>query len=457
MKISPSLIKKYNVPVPRYTSYPPANFFEGNITQEQYINAIEKSNNDKPENISIYIHIPFCKQQCLYCGCNNIVTNNKELMHKYVQSLKAEMKMVFPMIDHHRKVSQIHWGGGTPNVLSEETVAEIMDLIKQEFQFIKNPEMAIECHPAHLTQKYIEKLSDSGFTRISLGVQDFQEKVLNAVNREIPEIPVAELSKMIHDAGMTDNIDLIYGLPYQTEDSFSKDIDKIIEISPDRLVTFSYAHVPWIKKAQKKLEEYGLPEADEKLKMFGQAWHKMKQAGYIPIGLDHYARPEDPLAQALKNKTLHRNFQGYCTLETTGQVYAFGVTGISQFNGAYIQNIKGIEDYIKAIGENKFLVEKGYFLNNKEKLIRYVIDEIMCNNYLSWTQVSDAFGMTRDEVIKELNFSDDKLLSFKKDDLLDFDENEIKIHDEGRFFLRNIAAVFDPHVNDSVHRYSKAL
>lgn len=458
MKIPFELIEKYNVPVPRYTSYPPANFFDADFGTADYLKAVGQSNCEEPANVSIYIHIPFCTQLCLYCGCNTHITKDQELMRDYMQALKKEFRMIIPLLDHDRKVSQIHWGGGTPNVLPPEYIGEIMDLLKSEFQLIDHPEIAVECNPAHLDGQYIEKLATYGFNRISLGVQDFREDVLRAVRREVPAIPVAELCAMVRShPGLSVNLDFIYGLPFQSADSFSQTIDRAVGMAPDRLVTFSYAHVPWVKKAQKKLESFGLPSPDEKVKMFENAWGQMKAAGYVPIGLDHYALPDDDLAKALKNRTLHRNFQGYCTRETTGQVYAFGVTGISQLESVYAQNARTVSAYIRSVQQGQVNIEKGYVLSDIEKMIREIINEIMCNQYLSWELVAGRFGMNPPELKTLLRFTNEKLEPFRNDGLLEYTDHDLTIFDPGRFFLRNIAAVFDIHIGDLSRKYSKSV
>ncbi|MGQ8336903.1 oxygen-independent coproporphyrinogen III oxidase [Sunxiuqinia sp. A32] len=458
MKIPQELIEKYNVPVPRYTSYPPANFFTEDFGTEDYLKAVTESNQKQPENISIYIHIPFCTQLCLYCGCNTHITKNKELMGQYVYALKKEIQMISPMLDKGRKVSQVHWGGGTPNALPASYIGEIMDLIHANFNFIENPEIAVECNPAYLDQTYIDQLVSFGFNRISMGVQDFQEKVLNAVHREVPSIPISELAIMIRKhKGVAVNLDFIYGLPFQTPESFGKSIDKALQINPDRLVTFSYAHVPWVKKAQLKLEEYGLPAPEEKVKMFETAWAKMTSAGYTTIGLDHYAKPEDDMAQALQQKTLHRNFQGYCTRETTGQVYAFGVTGISQLEEVYSQNARTVKEYIENIEQGTIQIVKGYSMTETDKITRMIINEIMCNEYMNWQQIADAFNYSVDEIKGTLDFNERKLDGFVEDDLLTYTKSEITISPIGRFFLRNIAAVFDVRVKDGDKKFSKSV
>lgn len=379
-------------------------------------------------------------------------------MRTYVNALKKEIGMIKNLLDPSRKVSQVHWGGGTPNSLPVDMVQEIMDLIHENFLFIDHTEIAMECHPAMLDNNYIEKLVTSGFNRFSLGVQDFNENVLNAVNRDPSVIPIKELVQYIRNFKKTSvNLDFIYGLPFQNVESFSQTIKKAVEISPDRLVTFSYAHVPWIKKAQKVLELKGLPGADEKLKMFEAGYKILSNAGYTPIGLDHYAKENDELSIALKNRTLHRNFQGYCTRETTGQVYAFGATGISQLENSYSQNAKDTNTYIQLINQGNFTVEKGYKLNRKEKIIRHVINEIMCNYFISWQSVSNVFETNETEIKETVSFKETDLNEFISDGLIQINSDEIEVTETGRFFIRNIAAAFDPAIKTATQKFSKAL
>lgn len=458
MNVPEKLIEKYNVPVPRYTSYPPANYFDTRYNSKDYTGAVIRSNEEGIENISLYLHIPFCPQLCHYCGCNTHITRNEEIKVSYLGALKKEISMLRPLLKDGRKVSQVHWGGGTPNSLNVDQIADIMMHIRNQFHFIDQPEIAIECNPAHLDHEYVEKLIGLGFNRISLGVQDFSEKVLKSVNREIPVIPVGKFIEQIQTSGKAKvNLDFIYGLPYQNEDSFRETIEKAIALNPDRLVTFSYAHIPNIKKSQKILEKSGLPQAYEKLKMFETTYQLMKEAGYIPIGLDHFAKSGDELAIALQNRTLHRNFQGYCTRETTGQVYAFGTTGISQLENGYAQNAKHVSDYIRQINEGNFTTEKGYSLTNEEKIIRHIITELMCNYYISWEQISTKYGYSKDDLKMLVGYSEVQLLDFNEDKLLSFDENEVQVSELGRFFIRNIAASFDPGLIKEGKTFSKAL
>lgn len=376
----------------------------------------------------------------------------------YLEALKQEIKMVRPLLDPSRKVSQIHWGGGTPNSLDIPQITGIMELLRENFTFIDTPEIAIECNPAHLDHAYVDSLIDLGFNRISLGVQDFSEDVLNTVNREIPSIPIDHFVKQVQGSGKAKvNLDFIYGLPHQTVASFEQTIEKALAIGPDRMVTFSYAHVPNIKKSQAILEKAGLVGPSEKLRMFENTYEMMKRNGYTPIGLDHFAKPDDELAISLNNKTLHRNFQGYCTRETTGQVYAFGTTGISQLESAYAQNAKTVNSYIKAISEGRFTTEKGYLLTSHQKLIRHVINEIMCNYFISWKDTASKFNLQAGDVFKLIRYDEEQLSAFQEDGLLTSSIEGINVTELGRFFVRNIAASFDPALGQAGKTFSKAL
>lgn len=458
MNIPQQLIEKYNRPVPRYTSYPPANFFTTDFGPEDYVRILERSNTEQPQNISIYIHIPFCPKICYYCGCNTHLTKDQNKMRVYVDAVKKEILMVRRYLDKNRKISQVHWGGGTPNSLPIGMIEEIMELIHANFEFIEKPEIAMECHPAMLDKAFIDKLVALKFNRFSLGIQDFDDKVLENVNRDPSVLPVKELVDMIRSHDNTAvNLDFIYGLPFQTEISFTQTISKAIEISPDRLVTFSYAHVPWVRKAQKILETQGLPGAEEKLGMFQTGFRLLTENGYDAIGLDHFAKPEDELSIAFRGKKLHRNFQGYCTRETTGQVYAFGATGISQLESAYAQNIKDTNTYVDQINKGKFTVEKGYELSQREKIIRHVINEVMCNYYISWKETEQVFGVGMDEIKKAISYEEESLGKFAEEGLLIFNNDEITVPDRGKFFVRNIAANLDPNLKNATQKFSRAL
>ncbi len=457
MNIPTELLEKYNVPTPRYTSYPPANYFHENFTHDEVINAISLSNTEQPQNISLYIHIPFCNKLCFYCGCNTIISKDKDNMDAYIATLKKEIVLLKSKLDAARKVSQVHWGGGTPNYLPIEDIESIMAELSENFDFIPQAEIAMECHPWHLTYSYVDQLIEIGFNRLSLGVQDFNDKVMKSINRNHSVIPISELVEYIRKAGVDVNLDFIYGLPFQSVKSFSETIKKAIDISPNRLVTFSYAHVPWVKKTQKKLEKYDLPDADEKVKLFEAAHDLLTSNGYKAIGLDHFAKETDELYTALADKSLHRNFQGYCTRETTGQVYALGVSGISQLESAYLQSTKDVTEYIQSINAGKFAIEKAYFLSIEEKITREIINELMCNLYLSWNNLSKRFDIPLNRL---KSFSEEQvkqLEEFASEGLITYSTHEIHITEIGKFFIRNIAATFDPKMQNTTRNFSKAL
>jgi len=378
--INRDLLEKYNYPVPRYTSYPPANFFTETFGPNDYLKAIDDSNQWNPENISIYIHIPFCLKLCYFCGCNSYALRKEEVVEAYHLALLQEIRMITSRLDKSRKVSQIHYGGGTPNAIPVEYLQEINELLFKTFEFIPQPEIAIEVNPAYLNHEQMSGLKKAGFNRFSIGIQDFDSEVLEAVNREKSVLPIEEIISYLKadSPDMAVNLDFIYGLPKQTAANFSETIKKAIALKPDRLVTFSYAHVPWVSKIQKKLEKEGLPAADEKVKMYEAALKLMTENGYEAIGMDHYANAGDELTAARKNKQLHRNFQGYCTRRTTGQVYAFGVTGISQLEGVYAQNTKSIDEYIESINAGKLTTIKGYALSKQKVIVTKIIITHMC-------------------------------------------------------------------------------
>jgi oxygen-independent coproporphyrinogen-3 oxidase len=452
------LFKKYNKPGPRYTSYPPATFFQGGFTPEKYVEQISRSNNDQPQNMSFYVHIPFCPRLCHFCGCTTGISQKEEVICRYVDAVITEIENVAKHLDKTRKVSQIHWGGGTPNSIKLDYVEEIMNTFHKHFSFIDKPEIAMECHPAYLEYEDIDRLAASGFNRLSLGVQDFDEAVLKTVNREPSKYPVKDLVDYLKKKGFRGvNLDLIYGLPGQTRESFAKNIRKTIEVSPDRIATFSYAHVPWVKAAQKILEKRGLPTPDEKLQMFETGLNMLTQAGYVAIGMDHYAKADDDLALALKNKTLHRNFQGYATRETTGQVYGFGSSSITQLWGGYVQNVKTSQQYVEQIEAHGLAPDRFYLERENDLVIREVITEIMCNGHLDLNEIGESFHKTANEIKEIVEFSPEKLQQFMDDGLVSIEGNVVRVHKEGFFVVRNIAMAFDPKLKTSDAMYSKTI
>jgi len=459
MRISKQLIDKYNIPVPRYTSYPPANHFKDDFSENEAVKLIEQSNQNGDKHIAIYIHIPFCSKICFYCGCNACSIKNEESIQKYFQSLHKELHKVFALLDKNRKVSQIHYGGGTPNSVDVKYIEELNNLIFKEFTLIENPEIAIECNPAYLNFDYADRLIQSGFNRFSLGIQDFNEQILKSVNRSPSAIPVGELVAYLKNKNpqIKVNLDFIYGLPGQNPENFSDTIQRAIAIKPDRLVTFSYAHVPWMKKHQQILEKKGLPDSDLKMEMFLTARELLLSSGYVPIGLDHYVLPDDELNIALSHNKLHRNFQGYCTKRTTGQVYAFGVSAISQLENAYIQNVKDVKTYIEKLNNNNLAVEKGIAISKNQMIIRDVITKLMCNQFLNISEICSDYQINLKDFEQITQFKQEKLQEFINDGLLQFENQEIKVSETGSLFIRNIAATMDPEYTQQNNKYSKTV
>lgn len=451
------LLNKYSLPVPRYTSYPPANFFNESFTADSYKEAIIESNKQNPQHISIYIHIPFCYHMCYYCGCNSQLLKDKNVVKEYIETLKKEIRMVLPLLDHSRKISQIHYGGGTPTSQPVSVLKEINRIILSEFECIENPEIAIECHPGYLNEDYWNDLIDAGFNRISIGIQDFNEEVLKASNRKPSRMAIENILHILRSKGVSVNMDFIYGLPFQTPESFAETIQKAISLKPDRIVTFSYAHVPWVNELQKNLEKVGLPSVSIKNEIYETAKKLLIDAGYKTIGLDHFVLENDELYEALQTKSLHRNFQGYCTRRTTGQVYAFGNTGISQLSTAYSQNAKDLNTYMSSVNDGKYPIAKGYILNKEEQITREVIASLMCNYTVNWSDIAKRMNISEKEVRNALNYNKEQLCDFQEDGIIEFSEDHITVLPEAAPFVRNAAASLDKLMVNNEKRYSKSV
>ena len=451
-----ALIQKYNVPVPRYTSYPPANHFKA-LSSQEYLDEVRQSNHYSRNNISFYIHVPFCQQLCHYCGCNSVAMASDERVSAYVEALHKEIDLLLPLLNKNRKISQIHYGGGSPTSLPVSVIRELNDHLLQGFDTIEQPEIAIECQPAYLTASDWNELTDAHFTRMSIGVQDFAPDVLKAVNRKPSLIPLEEVFDILSSKGIRVNLDFIYGLPLQTVDSFAQTIERAIRLRPHRLVTFSYAHVPWVNKRQLILEKYGLPKEDDKTAMFQKATDLLLAAGYQPVGMDHFVLPDDSLYQALKDHQLHRNFQGYCTRAITAQVYAFGVSGISQLDGMYAQNTKNIDEYLQNVNEGILPIVKGYALNKEEQVTRSVIEMLMCNYQIDWNELTQLLNMTISDIKKATAYDEVKMADFARDGLIQMDEQRIVMQPEYAPFVRNVAASLDRLMSNATPNFSKPI
>jgi len=440
-EINLDLVKKYDRPGPRYTSYPTAPQYTESFTNENYLDEIIKTNNlENPRDLSLYFHIPFCDTLCYFCGCNMIVTRNRERVSTYIKYLKNEIDLIRTYIKPGRKTAQLHWGGGTPTHLNPDEIIDLGTYIKNSFDFREDAENSCEIDPRELTKEHLAALREIGFNRISMGVQDFNPKVQKAVNRIQPEDMTRQVVDWVRELNYHSfNLDLIYGLPFQSVDEFAKTVDSIIDISPDRIALFNYAHVPWMKKHMALIKAEDLPTPEEKLETLKMSVAKLTGAGYDFIGMDHFAKPEDDLSKALKEKRLYRNFQGYSTNAGT-DLYAMGITSISQIGDVYTQNVKTEKEYSDALDNGQIPSAKGYKLNEDDILRKDVIMKIMCDFELDFAEVEKKYNINFE---KYFAWGLENLKEMIEDGLIEVKSRKIKVSEMGRLLIRNVAINFD--------------
>jgi oxygen-independent coproporphyrinogen-3 oxidase len=456
LNVDLDLIQKYNVPGPRYTSYPPAPQFSDQVTWREVEGKIAQAQ-AADRGLSLYFHIPFCESLCWYCGCTTVITTQREKGALYLQYLDKEMAQMSRRLNPKRKVVQLHWGGGTPTFLSPGEIRWLGQSIRRHFNLAQDVEAGVEIDPRRLTRDHVAALREVGFNRASIGVQDFNPTVQTAVHRVQPRQQTEQAIKWARAAGFESiNLDLIYGLPYQTVESFAETLEEIIKLEPDRLAVFSYAHVPWMKPAQKILEqEAALPSAETKLKILKLVIEKLTQNDrYTYIGMDHFARPADELAVAQRQKTLQRNFQGYST-KGGADIYAFGMSAISQADGVYWQNVKDLPGYYNALDSDSQPFAKGYILSSDDKIRRHIIMRLMCDLCLDYAALSKDLGIDfATYFAPELESMSD----LEKDGLLSRDPNGLVVRDVGRLLIRNIAMRFDRYLPaGKERRFSKTI
>ena len=452
------LIKKYDRAGPRYTSYPTAVVFNEKFGPDAYIKQAltsNCSNTDQP--LSMYFHIPFCDTLCFYCACNKIATKKRSKADIYLDYLEKEMALHATLYDKNRSVEQLHFGGGTPTFLTDKQFNRIMILIRKYFTITDgiNRDYSIEIDPRSVTKSSIRKLADHGFNRFSLGVQDVNPIVQKAVNRIQPTQMVIDIIKACREVNARSiSVDLIYGLPFQTLQSFSETIDTLIDISPDRLSIFNYAHMPHLFSPQKSINVEELPKAEVKLSILQMCIEKLTKAGYIYIGMDHFAKPEDELAIAQANGTLQRNFQGYTTHAELDLV-AIGVSSISSVNQSFSQNVKSLEQYYSILDNNKLPIYRGYLLKDDDVLRKLVIQQISCQFKLDFIKIEKSFNINfYDYFKKEIK----DLKAMQKDGLLQFYKNSMCVTGTGRILVRHICMVFDIYLHKkSNQRFSKVI
>lgn len=446
LRIDPDLIQRYDIRAPRYTSYPTAASFSGAITRDDYIDAISRSNDlPIPNSLSLYVHLPFCEQLCYYCGCNKVVTRNREKADLYLKHLYREADLLADLLDRDRYVRDVHLGGGTPTFLTIEQLTDLVSVLNLRFTIdsTQNRRWSIEVDPRTVTAESIEALARLGFNRLSMGIQDLDQQVQQAINRVQPAAHIREILLSAREFGFNSiNMDLMYGLPKQNMQSFHATLDEVIAFAPDRIALYGYAHLPHLFKSQRLMEKSDLPSAKTRLDLFLLAVEKLTGAGYEYIGMDHFALPHDELTAARTNGDLVRNFQGY-DIGPRRDLVGLGVSAISMLDDIYVQNAKRLPDYYSALDQDALPTERGYRLTKDDQLRRAVIQAIMCKDEVSFEEIADQFGINfpkyfAHEIMQLQNLVSDGLIRLKP--------HRLHITMKGRLLLRLIAMLFDKHI-----------
>ena len=449
------LVRKYNIPGPRYTSYPTAPQFSESIDRAALLTELAQDNQDATSPLSLYFHLPFCETLCWYCGCTTVITKRLSSAGEYVGWLEKELALTAPLLNTARPVTQLHFGGGTPTFLPPAEIDRLAAAIHRHFKFSPDSENSVEIDPRRLTKEHVQAFRRLGCNRASLGVQDTNPEVQLAVHRWQPLAQTAQAIDWLREAGFQSvSLDLIYGLPLQTPESFTKTLDEIIALNPDRLAVFSYAHVPWIKPAQKIFDDrQQLPTTEAKLTMLMTAVARLTAAGYVQIGMDHFARPDDELAVAFADGTLHRNFQGYTT-RAGASLYGFGMSSISETDGAFRQNHKELPDYIAALEAGRLPIERGYLLSPDDRRRRAIISDVMCGRGLDFAGLSRRLKL---DFAATYGTELAALADLAADGLLVRYADRVEITELGRLFLRIIAMRFDAHLTTRPGGFSKTV
>jgi len=446
MMIPTSLIQKYNVPAPRYTSYPTVPLWENNLDQNSWIKLVKKAYNGfgKEEGMSLYIHLPYCENLCTYCGCNKRITKNHAVEIPYIDAVLQEWQLYLNLLPHRPKLAGIHLGGGTPTFFAPEELTRLIHTVRSTSEVLPDAEFSFEGHPNNTTLEHLQALNEVGFTRVSYGIQDFDLKVQKAIHRIQPLESVKEATENARNVGYSSiNFDLIYGLPHQTLATITDTFEKVAELRPDRIAFYSYAHVPNLFPAQRAFEAY-LPQEAEKRALYEKGKELLVDMGYKEIGMDHFALAEDPLFIAKKDGRLHRNFMGYTTSPAT-MLIGLGNSSISDIGYAYAQNEKDIDTYKAAIHQGEFALIKGHLQTVKDRETKQLILSIICNEKAEWT-LDFYLGLPPKAMTR--------LEEMRKEGLLAYDTAGIQVAALGKAFIRNICAVFDYRMQEKTRSVS---
>ncbi len=454
LEVDLALVEKYGKPGPRYTSYPTAPHFDDAVGRDELTRQLEKSNADASHPLSLYLHLPFCEKLCWFCGCNMIVTKDTSKQSGYLDHLFREIDVARTHLNADRPVVQQHFGGGTPTYGSPDDLRRIGEKLHASFRYAEGAEISSEMDPRNLTHDHIKALREIGCNRASLGVQDHDPRVQKAIHRIQPRQLVIDAVDWIRTEGFDSiNIDLIYGLPFQSADSFAATLQDVLEIRPNRLAVFNYAHVPWMKAHQKLIREEDLPTGPERLRMLKSIIETLTAGGYVYVGMDHFALEGDELLTAQREKTLRRNFQGYST-KAGAEIQAFGMSAISQLDRMYSQNIKEVDAYYEKVSAGELPIQRGYVLTDDDVVRRELIMTLMCDMELDFAEVGSRTGV---DIPTYFEGELARLGTFVEDGLLEQNASGLKVTEPGRLFVRNIAMTFDAHLGDASERYSKTV
>ena len=456
IEFSEELVRRFDKLGPRYTSYPTADRFNSDFTETTYIDYLAQRNmsvNGNP-SLSIYVHLPFCESLCYFCACNKIITQDRSRTTEYLRYLAKEMALAGQHLGPDRRTAQLHFGGGTPTFLAPEELRELMAMLRSHFNFLPDAELGIEIDPRTVNDGTMAMLRELGFNRTSFGVQDFDPAVQQAVNRVQPYEMVEKAVSASRKAGFQSiNADLIYGLPKQSKASFGRTLDRLIELSPERIALYNYAHLPSRVKAQRLIVEADLPSAEERLQIFLMSVRRLLDAGYIYIGLDHFSKPDDDLNRARLDKSLHRNFQGYTT-RADCDLIGFGVSAIGKVGRSYSQSVRTVNAYYEHLDTNHLPVEKGFSLTADDVLRRQIIMELMCGGPVTFSTINEAHGI---DFVSY--FSDElaQLTRYEDAALIVVDGQSISVTPKGRMFVRAVGMVFDKYMAQSTAKFSKLI